>query len=67
MVTGAVVASEQIIDTVPAIDSESKAGIVLRKENVLGRFEFRNVSFAYPSRPDVLVLDNFSLVIEPGT
>ena len=31
-----------------------------------GKVEFRNVSFAYPSRPDHLVLRNFSLVIQPG-
>jgi len=28
--------------------------------------EFRNVSFVYPSRPDVPVLQNFNLTIEPG-
>lgn len=31
-----------------------------------GKIEFRNVSFAYPSAPDCLVLKNFSVVIESG-
>jgi ATP-binding cassette subfamily B (MDR/TAP) protein 1 len=32
----------------------------------LGKIEFRNVSFAYPSRPDVNVLKNFNLIINAG-
>ena len=31
-----------------------------------GRVEFRNVSFAYPTRPEVAVLRDFSLTVEPG-
>ncbi|KAI9187809.1 hypothetical protein H9P43_002200 [Blastocladiella emersonii ATCC 22665] len=31
-----------------------------------GRIEFRDVTFAYPSRPDVTVLNGFNLVAEPG-
>jgi len=30
------------------------------------RIEFRNVTFAYPRKPDVIVLQNFSLTIESG-
>jgi ATP-binding cassette subfamily B protein len=30
------------------------------------RIEFRNVSFSYPRSPDQMVLQDFSLVIEPG-
>ncbi|KAF3432701.1 hypothetical protein FNV43_RR23803 [Rhamnella rubrinervis] len=36
-------------------------------ERVKGKIEFQNVKFNYPSRPEVTVLDNFSLQIEPGT
>ena len=58
--------ARQIIDTEPGIDSQSTRGILVSKEKVRGRIEFRNVTFAYPSRPDINVLENFSLVIEPG-
>lgn len=33
---------------------------------LLGRVEFQNVSFAYPTRPDVAVLKHFELSLEPG-
>ena len=52
-----------------AIDSLSAAGSGRPAATVSGglRVEFRNVTFAYPSRPDVPVLRDFSLAIEPGT
>ena len=31
-----------------------------------GQIAFQNVAFRYPSRPEVLALDDFSLTIEPG-
>lgn len=31
-----------------------------------GTVEFKNVSFSYPSRPEQLALDDFSLKVEPG-
>ena len=31
-----------------------------------GQIEFRNIKFAYPSRPDELVFDNFNLTIPAG-
>ncbi|KAI0183634.1 ABC transporter type 1, transmembrane domain-containing protein [Xylaria flabelliformis] len=38
------------------------------KDTILehGSIKFKNVSFRYPSRPERLALDNFSLKIEPG-
>jgi ABC transporter fused permease/ATP-binding protein len=35
-------------------------------ERIEGRVRFDHVRFAYPSRPDVTVLDDFDLAIEPG-
>ena len=54
----------QVIDRPPAIDSKSKAG-AMPKESV-SAIEFQRVNFTYPSRPDVKVLNNFSLRVESG-
>ncbi|CEG36409.1 atp-binding cassette superfamily [Plasmopara halstedii] len=35
-------------------------------DKVMGRIQIDNVSFSYPSRPDVVVCRNYSLTIEPG-
>jgi ABC-type multidrug transport system fused ATPase/permease subunit len=56
----------EVIDRVPPIDSASAAGVKPELSAIRGRVEFRNVTFSYPSRPDQVVLSNFSLTIEPG-
>ena len=35
-------------------------------ENLKGKIEFRNVTFAYPTKPDIDVLKNVSFIIQPG-
>ncbi|GMF18826.1 unnamed protein product [Phytophthora lilii] len=35
-------------------------------DKVMGRIQIENVSFAYPSRPEIQVCSNYSLTIEPG-
>lgn len=49
------------IDREPLIDSTSGSG--LRLTQAEGDFEFKDVSFTYPSRPEITVLDNISLSI----
>ncbi|RHZ65484.1 ABC transporter ATP-binding protein [Aspergillus thermomutatus] len=49
------------IDREPVIDSTSDSG--LRLSQAEGGFEFKDVSFTYPSRPEIIVLDNISLSI----
>lgn len=44
----------EMINRIPTIDSDSKEGTIL--EEVRGEIEFKNVEFAYPSRPDAPVL-----------
>ncbi|XP_046390861.1 ATP-dependent translocase ABCB1-like isoform X2 [Ischnura elegans] len=53
-----------IIDRVPSIDPYSKEG--MKPSEVDGRISFRGVNFFYPTRPEVQVLKNFNLDIEPG-
>jgi len=53
----------ELIDREPVVDQGS--GEIV--DTVIGRIEFAGVSFAYPVRPDVRVLDDIDLVLEPGT
>ncbi|CAG8764546.1 10468_t:CDS:2, partial [Acaulospora colombiana] len=64
----AVSAGSKIFETirrVPPIDVASEAGEKL--ESVKGHIRLENVTFIYPSRPEVRTLSNVSLDIEPGT
>ncbi|KNE63236.1 hypothetical protein, variant [Allomyces macrogynus ATCC 38327] len=52
----------EVIDSQPTIVDGDKTLL-----DVTGRITFEKVKFAYPSRPSVTVLEDFSLDIEPGT
>nr|XP_043617816.1 putative multidrug resistance protein [Erigeron canadensis] len=54
----------EIINRVPIIDSTDEQGTTLSM--VKGELEFKDVDFAYPSRPESLVLKNVNLKIETG-
>ncbi|RWW36752.1 hypothetical protein BHE74_00058199 [Ensete ventricosum] len=49
---------------IPRIDSDSTEGIVMEK--ISGDVEFRSVEFAYPSRPDSIILNDFNLKVTAG-
>ena len=51
----------RVIDHKPGIDRKSESGLEL--ESVTGLVELRNVDFSYPSRPEVLILNNFSFCL----
>ncbi|KAL9232234.1 hypothetical protein vseg_007365 [Gypsophila vaccaria] len=53
----------KILDSNPSVDSKSDEGITL--ENVRGNIELCNVSFRYPTRPDIQIFKDLSLFI-PG-
>ncbi|XBH61528.1 hypothetical protein VPH35_115946 [Triticum aestivum] len=50
-----------ILDRKSKIDTSSDEGMML--ENVTGDIDFSNVSFKYPSRPDVQIFSDFTLHI----
>ncbi|CAL9050826.1 unnamed protein product [Musa banksii] len=61
------VAAAKIYRTIehrPSIDRKNDTGIVLGA--ITGLVELKNVDFAYPSRPDVPVLRDFSLTVAAG-
>ncbi|KAK7343279.1 hypothetical protein VNO77_11900 [Canavalia gladiata] len=54
----------EIIDRMPKIDPDDSSA--QKPPNVYGSIELKNVDFCYPSRPEVLVLSNFSLKVNGG-
>ncbi|KAI1898296.1 hypothetical protein AGOR_G00070860 [Albula goreensis] len=54
----------ETIDRVPEIDCMSEAGYKLDK--VKGDIEFHNVTFHYPSRPEVKILEQLNLTVKSG-
>jgi ATP-binding cassette subfamily B (MDR/TAP) protein 1 len=54
----------RIIDHKPGIDRNNESG--LEQEPVTGLVELKNVDFSYPSRPEVRILNNFSLNVPAG-
>ncbi|PGH18238.1 hypothetical protein AJ79_00577 [Helicocarpus griseus UAMH5409] len=65
--TSAISAGQKIfstIDRVSPIDPTSDEGKTV--ENVEGVVEFRNIKHIYPSRPEVVVMEDVSLVVPAG-
>uniref|UniRef100_A0A0N5BVD9 Transferred entry: 7.6.2.2 n=1 Tax=Strongyloides papillosus TaxID=174720 RepID=A0A0N5BVD9_STREA len=52
------------IDRVPPIDCYSKKGKVI--ENVIGKVQFKNVHFRYPTRKDQKILHGIDFEVNPG-
>ncbi|KAF6360991.1 ATP binding cassette subfamily B member 11 [Rhinolophus ferrumequinum] len=64
--TGRAAASSifETIDQKPVIDCMSEDGYKL--DRIKGEIEFHNVTFHYPSRPEVKILNNLNMVIKSG-
>ncbi|GAB4832232.1 ABC transporter B member 15 [Ancistrocladus abbreviatus] len=54
----------EVINRVPKIDSDNLEGLKL--DDVNGEVEFKHVQFAYPSRPESIIFQDFSLQILAG-
>ncbi|TYG62825.1 hypothetical protein ES288_D07G263000v1 [Gossypium darwinii] len=54
----------EIIKQKPSITEDHLDGKVLPEVN--GNIEFKNVTFSYPSRPDVIIFRNFSIFFPAG-
>ncbi|CAG4929498.1 unnamed protein product [Parnassius apollo] len=61
---GAAASIFKLLDRKPAIDSMDKSGLSPRR--VIGDIMLEDVHFSYPSRPNVKVLQGFSLHIKAG-
>ena len=53
----------ELIDRQPEIDHHSGSE---KPDKLDGVVEFRNVSFSYPTRPNVQVLKDVSFTVQPG-
>lgn len=60
----AVVSVFNILDRVTNIQSDDPDG--LKAETIRGDIELKHISFAYPSRPEVLVFKNLNLKVRSG-
>nr|DBA19799.1 TPA: hypothetical protein GDO54_015575 [Pyxicephalus adspersus] len=54
----------ETIDKEPKIDCMSEEGYKLDK--VKGEIEFHNITFHYPSRPEVKILDKLNMIVKSG-
>ncbi|KAK4393048.1 ABC transporter B family member 15 [Sesamum angolense] len=55
---------KEVINRVPKIDSDSVEGQIL--QNVSGEVEFKHIEFAYPSRPESIIFQDFNLKVPAG-
>ncbi|CAN6237389.1 unnamed protein product [Urochloa humidicola] len=53
-----------ILDRETEIDPDNPEGH--KPEKLKGKVDIREIDFAYPSRPDVIIFEGFSLKIQPG-
>lgn len=54
-----------IVDNPAAIANAASVG--RRLPSIHGRIEFHNITFSYPSRPDVTIFQNLNLTLEAGS
>ena len=56
----------EVIEHQPTIEPDDKKAEKLTHKSVVGTYEFKNVNFRYPSKPELHVMNNLNLTIEGG-
>ena len=56
----------EVIDHESDIKPNEKGTKVLTHQDIKGEIRFENVSFSYPSKPEIKVLENFSCTFKAG-
>lgn len=64
--SAAVGAADKVIELINKPPAFIESGTEKPDRDLVGSIEFRNVSFSYPARPGITILENFSLSIRPG-
>ncbi|KAI8108318.1 hypothetical protein M9434_006345 [Picochlorum sp. BPE23] len=64
--SAAVGAADKVIELINKSPAFVESGTEKPDRDLVGSIEFRNVSFSYPARPGITILENFSLSIRPG-
>ncbi|XP_042053097.1 ABC transporter B family member 26, chloroplastic-like [Salvia splendens] len=59
-------ASEKVFHLIDLSPCDQFTAKGLRLQKLIGRIEFVDVSFHYPSRPSLSILQNFNLTVHPG-
>ncbi|WCJ38533.1 ABC transporter B family member 26 chloroplastic [Euphorbia peplus] len=59
-------ASEKVFQLMDLLPSEQFASKGLKLQKMMGQIEFADVSFYYPSRPEVPVLQHVNVAVNPG-
>ena len=49
-----------------ALEEANKDKILLDNDNFRGKIEFKNVTFSYPTKPNMKILKNISFIIPQG-
>lgn len=62
----AAAAAERVFEFLNETEMESEAGKDLQIGNVRGEVEFRHVKFAYPDKPEEIIIKDFSAHVLPG-
>lgn len=64
--SAAVGAADKVIELIHRQPAFIETGTDQPGQELTGSIEIRNVTFSYPARPNIPILENFSLVIHPG-